>query len=303
MRLLGVDVGGTKVAVAALEDGRLGESASTPTPTGDTDALLDDLEARIREAGSAEAVGVAVPSVIDFATGTARFSVNIPLAGVPLREVLRERLGVPVFVDNDGACAALAEALGEEADPSTDDLVMVTVGTGLGGGVVIDGRVYRGATGAAAEVGHMIVAADVTAGAPARATPPHPDSWEAWSSGGALGRLAAERGLPDGRAAVAAARRGEAGGLEAVRILGERLGVGVANLVNLLDPAVVAIGGGVSAAGDVLLEPVREVAERLMLPGVGTRTEIRLARRGGEAGVLGAALLAGQEREREETAA
>jgi len=303
MRLLGVDVGGTKVAVAALEDGRLSEPVSTPTPTGDTQALLEGLEARIREAGPADAVGVAVPSVVDFAAGSARFSVNIPLAGVPLRELLRERLGVPVFIDNDGACAALAEAVGEEADPSTDDLVMLTVGTGLGGGVVIGGRVYRGATGAAAEIGHMIVAADVSAGAPGPATPPHPDSWEAWASGGALGRLAAERGLGDGPAAVAAARRGEAAGVEAVRILGERLGVGVANLVNVLDPAVVAVGGGVSAAGELLLGPLREVAQRLMLPGVGTRTEIRLARRGGEAGVLGAALLAGQEREREEAAA
>src|SRR4051795_8341589 len=110
-RVVGVDVGGTKVAVAVLEGSTLSESTVHPTATSTQDALLEQLEAAIRETcPDPSAVGIAIPSVVDFATGTARFSVNIPLAGVPPREVLGERLGVPVYVDNDATCAALAEA-------------------------------------------------------------------------------------------------------------------------------------------------------------------------------------------------
>lgn len=296
MRLIGVDVGGTKTAVVALEGGVLSEIDTTPTPTDSTEALLDHLAERIRAQGSADAVGVAVPSVIDWAAGAARFSVNIPLAGVPLRSDLGSRLdGMPVHVDNDATCAGLAEALGDDGAPLVQHLVMVTVGTGVGGGLVIGGRVYRGATGAAAELGHMIVAADLRDGAPRAHRFPHPDSLEEAASGGALGALAGERGLGDGRAAVEAARRGEQAAVEVLRIAGERLGVGIANLINVFDPDVVAVGGGVSEAGDLLLEPARTAARRLVLTGVGTRTEIRAARHGEDAGVRGAALLAMQE--------
>jgi glucokinase len=317
VRLIGVDVGGTKTAVAALEDGDAGaggrhvatsggprafsltEIDTSPTPTDSTEALLDHLAQRIRAHGPADAVGVAVPSVIDSAAGAARFSVNIPLAGVPLRSELGSRLdGIPVHVDNDATCAGLAEALGDDGSPLVQHLVMVTVGTGVGGGLVIGGRVYRGATGAAAELGHMIVAADLREGAPPAHRFPHPDSLEKAASGGALGALAGERGLGDGRAAVEAARRGERAAVEVLRIAGERLGVGIANLINVFDPDVVAVGGGVSEAGDLLLEPAREAARRLVLTGVGTRTEIRVARHGEDAGVRGAALLAMQELER-----
>jgi len=299
MRLIGVDVGGTKTAVAAHEGGVLGAIDVTATPTDSTEALLDHLAARIRAQGPADAVGVAVPSVIDWTAGAARFSVNIPLAGVGLRDELGSRLdGTAVHVDNDATCAGLAEALGDDGAPLVQNLVMVTVGTGVGGGLVIGGRVYRGATGAAAELGHMIVAADLRDGAP-RAHPfPHPDSLEEAASGGALGALAGERGLGDGRAAVEAARRGEPEAVEVLRIAGERLGVGIANLINVLDPDVVAVGGGVSQAGDLLLEPARAAARRLVLTGVGTRTEIRAARHGEDAGVRGAALLAMAELER-----
>ncbi|MBA2766457.1 MAG: ROK family protein [Solirubrobacterales bacterium] len=296
MRLIGVDVGGTKTAVVALEGGVLSEIDTTPTPTDSTEALLDHLAERIRAQGPADAVGVAVPSVIDWAAGAARFSVNIPLAGVALRSELGGRLdGMAVHVDNDATCAALAEALGDDGTPLVQHLVMVTVGTGVGGGLVIGGRVYRGATGAAAELGHMIVAADLRDGAPRAHRFPHPDSLEEAASGGALGALAGERGLGDGRAAVEAARRGEQAAIEVLRIAGERLGVGIANLINVLDPDVVAVGGGVSQAGDLLLEPARAAARRLVLTGVGTRTEIRAARHGEDAGVRGAALLAMQE--------
>src|SRR3954470_16534635 len=294
-RLVGVDVGGTKVAVAVLEDGQLGEARVRPTETASPDALVDQLVEAIEEQMPADAIGIGVPSVVDWEKGMARSSVNIPLEKVPLRQILRKRLGLPVYVDNDATVAATAEAHGPDAKVDVRHLVMLTVGTGVGGGIVIDGHIYRGATGAAAELGHMLIGADLEDGAPEPHGIPRPGSLEWLASGRALDRLAAERGLKDGRGAVEAAQRGDSAGLECLRILGERLGIGIANLVLALEPDVVAIGGGVSTAGELLLHPARETTERFYLRGVGTKTEIRVARYGPEAGVLGAALMAGQE--------
>ncbi|MCW2968770.1 MAG: hypothetical protein JWM71_2542 [Solirubrobacteraceae bacterium] len=295
-RLIGVDVGGTKVAVAALEDGRLGETRVVPTEKAGSDALVDQLAGAIGELLPADAVGIGVPSVVDFATGMARSSVNIPMENVPLRQILRERLGIPVFVDNDATVAAVAEAHGPDAKVDVRHLVMLTVGTGVGGGVVIDGHIYRGATGAAAELGHTIIGADLAQGAPRAEGFPQPGSLERLARGGELDRLAEEHGLKDGPGAVEAAQQGDPAGVECLRILGERLGIGIANLINTFDPDVVVVGGGAgSAAGELLLGPARETAMPYVLRGVGTETEIRAARYGKEAGVLGAALMAGQE--------
>jgi glucokinase len=296
-RLVGVDVGGTKVAVAVLEGSQLNEVGSWPTDVDNEDELLEQFTTAIKAAGPADAVGIAVPSAVDFATGTARFSVNIPLAGVPLRDVLRERLGVPVYVDNDATCAALAEAYDDDRNPVARHLVMLTVGTGIGGGIVIDGRIYRGATGAAAELGHQIVGADLSTGAPAAGDrPPQPGSLEALGAGRGLHALARERGLADGEEAVKRAHEGHPEALECLRILGERVGIGVANAINTFDPEMVVLGGGISAAaGDLLLEPATRVAQEYVMPGVGTQTRITLARYANKAGMRGAALLAGQE--------
>jgi glucokinase len=296
-RLVGVDVGGTKVAVAVLEGTRLAEVGSWPTGVHNEEALLDQFTTAIRAAGAADAVGIAVPSAVDFETGTARFSVNIPLAGVPLRALLRERLGAPVYVDNDATCAALAEAYDDDRKLLARHLVMLTVGTGIGGGIVVDGRIYRGASGAAAELGHQIIGADLTAGAPpAGDRPPQPGSLEALAAGRGLHALARERGLADGEEAVKRAHEGDPAALECLRILGERVGIGVANAINTFDPDMVVLGGGISAAaGDLLLEPARRVAQAYVMPGVGTKTRICLARYANQAGMRGAALLAGQE--------
>jgi len=311
--LIGVDIGGTKVSVAAMRGGELSDAQTTPTEKASSEALIDQVVEAVKQVGpNAAAVGVGVPSVIDFATGRAKSSVNIPLRDVPLRELLRERLGLPVYVDNDATCAALAEA--HEGDRLvTHDLVMLTLGTGVGGGLVLGGRIYRGATGAAAELGHTLIGVSLADGVPqagsfpqegslerlgagraldalaARAASEHPDS--------ALGRLAASGREVKGKDAVEAAMEGDEPAQRAVRLLGERVGIGVANAINTFDPEVVALGGGVSAAGDLILEPAREVAARFVLPGVGERTEIRLSRYGPEAGLRGAALLAGQELE------
>jgi glucokinase len=299
-RLIGVDVGGTKVSVAVLEDGVLSDPVLRATEQSSSEALVDQLAMAIEDAGPADAVGIGVPSVIDFATGTARTSVNIPLQGVPLRQQLSERVGIPVFVDNDATAAALAEAHDDDLNLIAQSLVMITVGTGVGGGIVIGGRIYRGATGAAPELGHIIIGADLSNGAPPAAErQPHHASLEYLAAGRALDRLGAESGVGDGHAVVRAARDGDPEALEVMRIVGERLGVGIANVVNIFDPELVIIGGGVSLAGELLLAPARESAGRFILPGVGTQTRIELARYGPEAGVRGAALLAGQELDRE----
>ena len=296
-RLIGVDVGGTKVSVAVLDEGRLSDPEITPTDLSSSDALVEQLFSVIGAAGPATAVGIGVPSVVDFATGTARSSVNIPLQGVPLRHTLTERLGIPTFVDNDATVAALAEAHDDDMRPIADIVVMFTVGTGVGGGIVIGGRTFRGATGAAAEIGHTIIGAELQHGAPAADHFPQKASLEYHAAGRALDRLGLARGIGDGHAVVAAARLGDADALHALRILGETLGVGIANAINTFDPDLVVVGGGVSTAGGLLLDPAREAAARFVVKGVGTKTEIRLARYGPQAGVRGATLLAGQELE------
>ena len=296
-RLIGVDVGGTKVSVAILEGGTLSEPALRPTNLSDSDALVDQLVEAIEAAGPADAVGIGLPSVIDFETGTARWSVNIPLQGVPLRTLLTERLGIPAFVDNDATLAALAEAHDDDMRPIADIVVMFTVGTGVGGGIVIGGRTFRGATGAAPEIGHTIIAANLENGAPEGGSFPQEASLEHHAAGRALDRLGRERGFEHGQAVVEAAQAGDEKALDALRIVGEALGVGIANAINTFDPDLVVVGGGVSTAGELLLGPARDAAGRFVLTGVGTKTQIRLARYGPEAGVRGAALLAGQELE------
>jgi glucokinase len=297
-RYIGVDVGGTKVAVAVLESGTVSEHNRKPTELGSPEALVDQLAEMIAAAGPADAVGIGVPSIVDFASGTARSSVNIPLEGVPLRHLLTERLGTPVYVDNDATVAALAEAFGDDNVADVRHLVMFTVGTGVGGGIVINGRVFRGATGAAGEVGHQLVAAKMDDGAPPATPFPQFGSLEHMASGRALDAIGRARGLPT-HTAVEAARNGNLAALDALRVLGERLGVGIANAINVFDPDVVAIGGGISAAGDLLLEPAITSARKFVVPGSGTTTEIRLSRYGPAAGMRGAALLAGQELEEE----
>jgi glucokinase len=298
-RLIGVDVGGTKIAVAALDGATLQTPLVEPTDCSSGAALVEQLVRAVRTAGEACAVGVAVPSVVDFETGRVRSSVNVPLQDIALREVLRERLGVPVYVDNDATCAALAEAYDEDGALVARHLVMFTVGTGVGGGIVIHGRVYRGATGAAAELGHTIVGAELRHAPFAHGDRfPQPGSLESLASGSALNELGGEHGLPEKRT-IDAALDGHEGALAAIELLGRRLGIGIANAINTFDPDVIVIGGGASIAGELLLAPAREEARRFTLTGVGTRTEIRRARYGSLAGVRGAALLAGHESDHE----
>ncbi len=315
MSVLGIDVGGTKLAAALLNEHELGESMLQPTDLSGSAALLDQMVALIERVRTEDlrAVGIGVPSVVEFGSGRVVSSVNIPLKDVPLREVLSERLGMPVFVDNDATVAALAEAHDRDLRLVARDLVMLTIGTGVGAGLVLGGRIYRGATGGAGELGHTIVGLDLAAGVPMpMGTFPQPGSLEFVASGHALDRLAAQaatlaqsalgrlraEGKPVlGADAVQAAQDGDLSARRIVEMWGQRVGIGVANVINTFDPEEVVIGGGAARAGDLLLEPAKRVAGGFVLPGLGTRTTIRIARHGVRAGVLGAALLAVHELE------
>lgn len=311
---IGVDIGGTKVAVAVLRDGELSRHDTRPTEVADADSLIEEICALVDSVrdDDVRAVGVGVPSVIDYEAGAIRTSVNIPLSDLPLRSLLEERIGLPVFLDNDATVAALAEACSvADAEVEVENLVMFTVGTGVGGGIVIGGRPYRGASGAAAELGHMLIAAELGDGAPEPGKFPQRGSLESLAAGreldhlaiaaaesspdSALGRARAAGEKVDGHLVVTAAGEGDETAVDLLRLLGERLGIGIANAINALDPDVVAIGGGVSIAGELLLEPARRTAQAYVLPGVGTTTEIRLSKHGPKAGVLGAAILAKEE--------
>jgi glucokinase len=312
---VGIDVGGTKIAVAGLADGELSESNLLHTELHDQARLVDQLAGAIDDARTSDtrAVGVGVPSLVEFTTGRIASSVNIPLQDVPLRELLSERAGLPVYVDNDASCAALAEAFDDSGRLTCPHLVMFTIGTGVGGGLVLNGKLYRGAVGMAAELGHTIIGLDLGRGAPAEAADGFPQrgSLERLAAGRALDQLALEAAKEDansflghrltrdggvtGHDAVDGARGGDASALRCLRILGERLGIGIANAINTFDPLEIVIGGGVSAAGDLLLDPAREAAGRHVVPGAGSKTTVRLARHGPRAGVLGAALIAAQE--------
>jgi glucokinase len=310
---VGVDVGGTKIAVAGLSAGELSESSLLHTELEDQERLVDQIAGAIEDARTEDtrAVGIGVPSLVEFATGRIASSVNIPLRDVPLRELLSERCGLPVYVDNDATCAALAEAF-EDGKMTCAHLVLFTVGTGVGGGLVLNGRVYRGAVGMAAEVGHTIIGLDLSRGAPPPTGHfPQAGSLEVLASGRALDQLAEAAARDDansflgkrltrdggvtGHDVVDGARQGDAAACRCLEILGERLGIGIANAINVFDPLEVVIGGGVSAAGDLLLEPASRTALEHVVPGAGSATTIRLARHGPRAGVLGAALIAAQE--------
>jgi glucokinase len=312
--VIGVDIGGTKVAVAELRDRTLGESTVEPTECENADSLIDQLVRMIDavRGDDLRAVGFGVPSVVEWESGRAISSVNIPFANLPLRQVFGDRLGVPAFIDNDATVAALAEAHDEQLRLVARNLVILTIGTGVGGGIVINGRIYRGATGGAAELGHQIVGLDLAGAVPApMGAFPQPGSLEFVASGHALDRLAAQAaGLhPESRLgqlrldgkpvlgaeAVTAARDGDRAAERIVEIWGQRVGIGVANAINTFDPEEVVIGGGAAQAGELLLEPAKKVAAGYVLPGLGTKTTIRLARHGVRAGVLGAALLAEHE--------
>lgn len=306
--VIGVDLGGTKLAAGVIDDElRVLHRAFRPAQAV---GVVEALEAIIRELlDSSEenvlAVGIGLPSLMDRATGVARWTNHHDLARVAVGDVLGERLGIPVTVDNDANAAMLAEHRAGAAQ-GTAHAVMLTLGTGIGGAMVIDGRLVRGASGAAGEWGHVVVDLD---GPPCPGNCPNRGCLEAVASGNALAVEGERAAASDRESALAKAEAegrpitgalvtelahdGDAAAVGAVAAVGRRLGIGLASIANALDPEVIVVGGGVIAAGELLLGPAREELARRALPPVAAAVRIEPSRFGSESGMLGAAILAG----------
>ncbi len=312
--IIGVDLGGTKMLLGVLDpDSRVlweSRESSTGQSADDLVELLAREIAAAREARpGAAAVGLGVPATVDHARGIARSAVNLPLENLPVRDLIEARAGLPVFVDNDANVAAIAEHE-RGAARGKDNVVMLTIGTGIGGGLILGGEVYRGASGAGAELGHTVIDLD---GPACQGSCPGRGCVETFASGTALGRegrAAAEREpgsalgamLADGRevdgeAVTEAALAGDEVARGVFDLVGSRLGVALTSFANIFEPEVFVIGGGVIAAGDLLLDPARrELAARALPPM--KQIPVVAAELGPDAGMIGAAAMARIELER-----
>jgi glucokinase len=312
---IGVDLGGTKMLVGVVDADRSVTYRSTAPSVGLTQVeLIATLERELvaaRDArGEVAAIGLGIPCTIDQERGLAVMAVNLELAHVPIRDLMRERLGLPVALDNDANAAMLAEHRFGAAR-GADNAVMLTIGTGIGGGLVIGGDVYRGSTGAGAELGHVVIEED---GPPCQGNCPNRGCVEALASGtaiareglaaaeaapdSALGRAVARRATLDGREVTDAALEGDPAAVGVLEKIGRRLGVALSSLANVFAPDVMVIGGGAIRAGDLLLDPARhELARRALEPM--NRTPVAAAQLGPEAGMIGAATMALLELDRE----
>jgi glucokinase len=321
--IIGVDIGGTKVAAALLrghlpdpgtrtragvETPALIDRFTVPTDVSSAEACLDGIVKCVagleHGAGLVEGIGVGVASIVDFAGGRVVESVNLPLTDVPLRDRLEQHFGVPVVIDNDATAAAIGEHT-YGAGVGASEMLMLTLGTGVGGGIISGGRPFRGASGAAAELGHIII--DVN-GPKCPANCPGSGCLEAYVAGPAMGAAAmtAARRTPDsalGRALAAGrpvdsrllTRFAQEGDPEAEAVLegiGEYLGAGLVTLTNIFDPEVIVVGGGAAAAGELLLAPARRFLIARGLPPARDRVRVVPAALGVDAGFIGAAALA-----------
>jgi glucokinase len=305
---IGVDLGGTKMLIGVLDPDSevVWESRERSTGQSEEDLvelLVREVEEAVEARPGVAALGLGIPATIDHEQGIAVSAVNLPIEDLPIRELATERTGLPAFVDNDANLAALAEHL-YGAARGADNAVMLTVGTGIGGGLILGGEIYRGATGAGAELGHMVIEMD---GPRCQGNCPGRGCIETFASGTALGRegraaaerepgsaLAAMQGEGreiDGKAVTEAALAGDQAAIGVFKLVGSRLGVALANFANIFEPEVIVIGGGVIAAGDLLLDPARhELQARALRPM--NRTPVVAAELGGDAGMIGAAALA-----------
>jgi glucokinase len=307
---IGVDIGGTKVAAGVVdEEGRIIATARRDTPSHDPvkiEEVIAEVVEELQALNRVEAIGIGAAGFVDADRANVVFAPNLAWRDEPLKAALESRCGLPVVGENDANAAAWAEAR-FGAGRGRSFLVILTLGTGLGGGLVVAGELYRGRHGIAAEFGHLKVEPNGRrCGCGGRGC------WERYASGTALVHEAQEiasvspaisirmlelaGGLPEaitGRIVTQAAQDGDEGAIEAFRTVGTWLGHGMASLANVLDPAMFVLGGGVSAAGDLVREPaVRALEERITARAYREVPTVRLAELGPEAGIVGAADLA-----------
>lgn len=308
---IGVDIGGTKIAAGVVdEEGTILETSKVPTPAT-PEAVIDSIAEAVRQASAAhevEAVGIGAPGYVDDKRATVLFTPNLSWRHEPLKDKVEQRIDLPVVIENDANAAAWGEyKFG--VGTGHEDVVCITIGTGLGGGTIIGGKLHRGRFGVAAEFGHIRMVPDgLLCGCG------NQGCWEQYASGRALLRYAQQRatatpesagillGLGDGTAEgiegkhiSQAARQGDAVAIDSFRELARWAGAGLADLASLFDPGAFIVGGGVSDEGELVLDPIRKSYKRWL---VGSRwrphAEVLAAQLGGEAGLVGVADLARQ---------
>ncbi|MCY7300063.1 MAG: ROK family protein [Ilumatobacteraceae bacterium] len=303
-RRLGIDVGGTKCLGVILDDaGEVIEEQRRPTPKG-PEAIIDTLAELARAMGPWDSIGIGVPGLVT-RSGVLRAAPNlVDITNFEVGSLLSSELGTTVYVDNDGTCAAAAEWKAGAAR-GVDDFVMVTLGTGIGGGVIAGGVLIRGANGFTGEIGHMVVDPD---------GPPCPcgrrGCWERYASGSGLARLAREAAVGRrlervvnlaggdaekvrGEDVQAAAREGDADALQVIDHFGRWVALGLANLTNILDPESFVLGGGLAASAALYLGPIQKwFTQLLYAQHLRPHPTLVFAQLGERAGAVGAALLA-----------
>lgn len=303
-RRVGIDVGGTKCLGIVWSEGRIVDEVRRMTPDG-ADALTDVLTSIVNDFGEVESVGIGICGLVARG-GVLRASPNLHgITDFPIGALLSERLGTQVWVDNDATCATVAE-WSAGAAMGCQDVVVVALGTGNGGGIIAGGQLIRGTNGFAGEIGHMIVEPDGPLCPCGRR-----GCWERYASGNGLAhiaRQAAEGGrqkcilelagsieLIRGEHVVDAVTMGDAEALLIIDEFAHWIALGLANLTNALDPEMFVIGGGLAASGNVFLDPVRRAfSEILYAPTLRPHPQVVVARFGEQAGAIGAALLATQ---------
>lgn len=305
---IGIDLGGTNIAVGLVdENGKILKSASLPTlKERHWTEIVKDMatlskqvtEAAGYELSSVKAVGIGCPGTIDNSKGTVVYSNNIVMHNVPLAEEFKKYIDLPVNLENDANAAALGEYV--TCGDGAASFVFITLGTGVGGGIVLDGKLYRGFNGAGAEIGHQSLVfggekctcgrrgcleayASVTAliNQTKAAMAAHPES--------AMNAWAEKQGKVNGRTAFECAKAGDSAAIAVRDRYIEYVAEGICSIVNVLQPEVIAIGGGISREGDVLLEPIKEYFAENDYNKYMPKTSIRIAKLFGDAGIVGAA--------------
>ena len=311
---IGIDLGGTNIAAGIVDEkGDMIFKESMPTnPSRHYSEIIADMaslaESICDKAGmkfsDVEGIGIGSPGTVDSRNGVIIYTNNINFENVPMRTELQKHIPLPVFISNDGNCAALGETSDAGAAKGFKNVVMITLGTGIGGGIIIDGRIYEGTNSAGAELGHTVLVVD---GVPC--TCGRNGCWESYASATALIRQTRDRIMLDkntimwemighdlaginGRTAFEASRTGDGAAVDVVNTYIKYLSEGIIDMLNIFRPEIFLMGGGISNEGEYLFEPVRAYVKKFIYGGDRTPfPEIRKAMLGNDAGIIGAAML------------
>ncbi|MDA8226992.1 MAG: ROK family glucokinase [Desulfitobacterium hafniense] len=306
--IIGIDLGGTNIKAALLDgQGNILAKKEIPTqadegPEGVINRMAELARDLQPSEGSVLGVGIGIPGVLDYSNGKVIFAPNIHWRDVAAKALMEEKLGLPVYLDNDANAAALGEKWCGAARGG-QNVVVITIGTGIGGGVIINGRIYRGSAGSAGEIGHTVVLEDgpqcncgkkgcleTLTAAPAIVRMAG-EAVEAGSSPGLAGL-----GSLEAKDVFAAAAKGDRGALDVVERAAHYLGMSIANVVNLLNPELVVIGGGVARAGEILFRPLRKRVKECALEVPAETVQVIPAQLGNDAGSVGAGAIVLEEK-------